>query len=131
MIRQLTDQDSERVQEIFRAQGLAYALPRVSDFIEALAVDDNGLQAALAARPTVEMYLLCDPKWGTPGMRAMSLRLLQRGMSARLRARGIQDQHMWIPPQLASFTKRLIRDEGWELLGPEWPCLTRSTSIHG
>lgn len=129
MIRQLSDNDAARVEEIFRKQGFVYTLPRCADFLESVAIDDEGLQIAVAARPTVELYLFADPEWGTPGERNAALKFLHREMAARLRARGVQDAHMWVPPQLSRFTKRLVRNYGWELIGPEWPCLTRLTNV--
>ncbi|MGH9709802.1 MAG: hypothetical protein ACRD37_04585, partial [Candidatus Acidiferrales bacterium] len=110
-------------------QGFEYALPDLADpiFVSKLVMEDEDgggnnehkIVMAALARLTCEMYLLVDPKAGTPRERYARLLELQHAGANDLRARGLDDAHAWLPPPIAKrFGRRLeglgwIRDDAW------------------
>lgn len=123
MVRQYTDSDLEALTAMHRSQGFDYAFPDLHDpiFVSKLVLtDDVGapVMAALA-RLTCEMYLLADPRAGTPRDRYARLLELHRAGAADLRACGLDDAHAWLPPRIAKrFGRRLqrlgwLRDDAW------------------
>ena len=119
--------DWQRLQEIFEAQGFDYTLPPESAFLESSTfVADGQIQMAILARPTVELYMLSDKGWGTPGMRFLALRAVHEDMRKKLVARGIQDAHVWLPPEVERpFGSRLRRSFQWA--PSRWKCYERGT----
>jgi hypothetical protein len=68
----------------------------------------------VAARKTVEVYMLGDPKWRTPAWRFNVLRELQQAMHDLLFRLGYKDAHCWVPLAVEkAFGRRLVRDMGW------------------
>jgi len=130
-VREYNEGDLEALVAMHRAQGFDYALPDLADpiFVSKLVLEDGDFSAtgkgtdkivmAALARLTCEMYLLVDPKAGTPRERYARLLELQRAGANDLRARGLDDAHAWLPPPIAKrFGRRLeglgwIRDDVW------------------
>jgi len=130
-VREYNDADLGALVAMHRAQGFDYALPDLADpiFVSKLVLEDGDsggagndaskIVMASLARLTCEMYLLVDPDAGTPRERYARLLELQRAGAADLRARGLDDAHAWLPPQIAKrFGCRLeglgwIRDDAW------------------
>jgi len=130
-IREYSEADLDALVALHRAQGFEYPFPDVNDpiFVSKLVVEDGkeggeGNQSpkivmAALARLTCEMYLLADPRSGTPRERYDRLLALHRAGAADLRARGLDDAHAWLPPSIAKrFGRRLeslgwIRDDAW------------------
>lgn len=130
-IREYSEADLGALVALHRAQGFEYPFPDVNDpiFVSKLVVEDGkeggeGNQSpkivmAALARLTCEMYLLADPRAGTPRERYDRLLVLHRAGAADLRARGLDDAHAWLPPPIAKrFGRRLeslgwIRDDAW------------------
>jgi hypothetical protein len=123
MVREYTDADLSALLTMHRAQGFEYPLPDLRDpiFVSKLVLQDDAGNAVMAAlaRLTCEMYLLIDPKAGTPRERYARLLELHRAGANDLRARGLDDAHAWLPPRIAErFGRRLqqlgwIRDDAW------------------
>jgi hypothetical protein len=123
MVREYTDADLNALLAMHRAQGFDYAFPDLRDpiFVSKLVLEDERGQPAMAAlaRLTCEMYLLVDPKAGTPRERYARLLEMHRAGAADLRARGLDDAHAWLPPRIAQrFGRRLqhlgwLRDDAW------------------
>ncbi|HKV27714.1 MAG TPA: hypothetical protein VJN90_05520, partial [Candidatus Acidoferrales bacterium] len=110
-IREYNEADLDALVAMHRAQGFDYALPDLADpiFVSKLVVEDEEAGAgndehkivmAALARLTCEMYLLVDPKAGTPQERYTRLLELQRAGAKDLRARGLDDAHAWLPPPI-------------------------------
>lgn len=130
-IREYSEADLGALVALHRAQGFEYPFPDVNDpiFVSKLVVEDGkeggeGNQSpkivmAALARLTCEMYLLADPRAGTPRERYDRLLALHWAGAADLRARGLDDAHAWLPPSIAKrFGRRLeslgwIRDDSW------------------
>lgn len=123
MVREYTEADLNALVAMHRAQGFDYAFPDLRDplFVSKLVLTDDAGAPAMAAiaRLTCEMYLLADPKAGTPRERYARLLELHRAGAADLRARGLDDAHAWLPPRIAKrFGRRLqrlgwLRDDAW------------------
>ena len=130
-IREYSEADLGALVALHRAQGFDYPFPDVNDpiFVSKLVLEDgkeggegnHGPKIVMAAlaRLTCEMYLLADPRAGTPRERYDRLLALHRAGAADLRARGLDDAHAWLPPPIAKrFGRRLeslgwIRDDAW------------------
>jgi len=127
-VRQCESADFPQLTRLFEEHGFSYVLPDRREFVAAQVIDDNGVQMAILARPTVELYMLSNPTWKTPQMRFEALSKLHESMRLELRSKGFRDVHVWVPPQKKSFVQRLKKSFGWTGDGsPEWTCLTRST----
>jgi hypothetical protein len=123
MVRQYNDADLDALLAMHRVQGFDYPFPDLRDpiFVSKLVLEDDAGKPAMAAlaRLTCEMYLLLDPKAGTPQERYARLLELHRAGANDLRARGLDDAHAWLPPRIAQrFGRRLsslgwIRDDAW------------------
>jgi hypothetical protein len=74
---------------------------------------------AALLRVTAEAYLLLDPKMGKPRERWSWLVGLQEATRQDALARGLEDVHAWLPPEIAKkFGRRLsrmgwMRDDAW------------------
>lgn len=74
-------------------------------------------------RLTAEVYLLHDPRAGTPRQRWQWLLALHRAAEQDAYDRGLADVHCWLPPQVQRpFGRRLLR-LGWEK--QLWPSFSR------
>jgi hypothetical protein len=116
MIREYRASDEPILRRLHAEQGFDYEFPDLSQFEGVLvATDENDSPVqAVAARKTVEIYMLGDPKWRTPAWRFGQLRELQDAMHRLLLRLGYQDAHCWIPPAVEkAFGRRLVRDMGW------------------
>ncbi len=51
--------------------------------------------------------------------------MLHDSLSRELYEKGITDVHVWIPPKVKTFARRLMRSFGWR--APLWTDLTRET----
>lgn len=122
-VREYTDGDLSALVAMHRAQGFDYPFPDLHDpiFVSKLVLTDDagGPVMAALARLTCEMYLLANPKAGTPRERYAHLLELHQAGTADLRARGLDDAHAWLPPRIANrFGHRLqqlgwLRDDAW------------------
>jgi len=80
---------------------------------------EQGIVGAALLRVTAEAYLLLDAKVGTPRERWNWLLGLHAATERDAAARGLEDVHAWLPPEIsAKFGKRLaklgwIRDDAW------------------
>lgn len=127
--RRMMPQDLPRIQELFKAQGFDYDLPDFNEeqfVVKHVLVDEHGVvrQAAIARR-TVELYLLVDETWETPGWRFQGLKMIHESVRKTLERMGFQDVHSWLPPKIAKkFSSRLMRSFGWAK--PLWEDVTRN-----
>jgi len=80
---------------------------------------EKGIIGASLLRVTAEAYLLIDPKAGTPRQRWEWLLELHAATERDAAARGLEDVHGWLPPEIAAkFGRRLtklgwLRDDRW------------------
>ena len=147
-IREYTPADLDALRRMHASQGFDYPFPDLTDpiFVSKLIVEDDSGRAAMAslARLTCEMYLLIDRGGEVAAAGAPSFALSAKGGSclgrskaqlARERwtqllalhaagerdlvARGLDDAHAWLPPEIARrFGRRLaslgwLRDDAW------------------
>ena len=122
-VRAYTESDLDALRRMHARQGFDYAFPNLADpiFVSKLVVEDDAGRAVMAslARITCEMYLLTDPEAGNPRERYACLLELHRAGEQDLLARGLDDAHAWLPPQIAKrFGRRLaalgwLRDDTW------------------
>jgi hypothetical protein len=122
--RDLNKGDLPRLREL--VSGYDYKIPNLDKFLETFAiVEDGEVKVAVAARPTVELYLFCDPNWETPGMREQALKIVHENMRMRLMARGIEDAHAWVPPKFEkSLGRRLMKLFPRHWVKSTWTCFT-------
>lgn len=129
-VRECQESDLPRLREIFAKQGFEYDFPDLAaaQFVaKQVVVDDNDVvQMAVCARQTVELYMLADGEWSTPKWRFEALKAIHESMRKDLAAKGFEDAHLWLPPQLVkSFSRRLMRCFRWRR--PVWADLCRDT----
>ena len=86
---------------------------------QALQGSGQGIVGAALLRLTAEAYLLLDPRAGTPRERWQWLLALHQATQQEAWARGLEDVHAWLPPEIAAkFGRRMtrlgwIRDDVW------------------
>jgi hypothetical protein len=122
-VRAYSDSDHEALRRMHALQGFDYPFPDIADpiFVSKLVVENEEGCAVMAslARLTCEMYLLLDPAAGSPQERYGRLLALHNAGERDLLARGLDDAHAWLPPEIAKrFGRRLgalgwIRDDAW------------------
>jgi hypothetical protein len=131
-IREYGDADLAALRRMHASQGFAYPFPDLRDpiFVSKLVLEDDAGRPAMAslARLTCEMYLLVDrdvnrdaeaAEATSPRERHAQLLALHDAGQRDLIARGLDDAHAWLPPQIAKrFGRRLstlgwMRDDAW------------------
>jgi hypothetical protein len=131
-IREYDDADFAVLRRMHASQGFAYPFPDLRDpiFVSKLVLEDDGGRPAMAslARLTCEMYLLVDRDGircrgataaTSPRELYAQLLALHDAGERDLIARGLDDAHAWLPPQIAKrFGRRLtslgwMRDDAW------------------
>lgn len=131
-VRAYEERDLQRLRAIHAAQGFGYGFPDVSEplFVSKLVAEheqgsgdsvgrEESIVAASLLRLTAEAYLLLDPRAGTPRQRWEWLLQLQEAAERDAWARGLEDVHAWLPPEIAAkFGRRLeklgwVRDDRW------------------
>ena len=116
-IREYTPADDAPLRAMHAAQGFDYPFPDLSNqlFVTRLVLeDDNGrpLMAALG-RVTCEVFLIADPRSGTPQDRWQRLVAMHEAMRRALHAQGFEDATCWIPPRIERAFSRRLRRLGW------------------
>lgn len=133
LIREYRESDLEALRRMYAAQKFAYEFPDLTDplFVSKLVVEDEGGRPVMAslARLTCEMYLLLDPKAGTPRQRYDRLLALHAVGERDLLDRGLEDAHAWLPPSIAKRFGRRLAALGW-VRDDEWTphCMKLNTS---
>lgn len=125
-IRDFLETDESRIKELYEAQKFDYPLPEPKEFLEDLILTDdhNRPMMRIAALNMVELYLIVDPDYETPGMRFEHFKLLHEAMRIRLQKQGVVGAHIFLPPQIkTSFARRLKKKLGW--VQSNWTCLFR------
>ena len=124
-IRPYETSDLEALKAIHARQGFGYAFPELGNplFLTKLVLGreegGKGIVGASLLRLTAEAYLLLDPEAGTPRERWQWLVGLHEATRRDALARGLEDVHAWLPPEIAAkFGKRLtklgwVRDDAW------------------
>lgn len=121
--RKMSAGDAPQIEQIFKAQGFDYELPRIESgniLAKRVLCDGGSVRMGVMARVTVELYGFVDPSWETPAVRLYALQTLHEEMRRELKEKGVEDGHFWCPPQLVkSFGRRMMRMFGWSR--PQWP----------
>ncbi|HUL32795.1 MAG TPA: hypothetical protein VL128_02835 [Candidatus Eisenbacteria bacterium] len=124
-IREYEERDLEELRAIHARQGFGYPFPDLGNplFLTKLVLGREegakGIVAASLLRLTAEAYLLLDPEEGSPRERWQWLLGLHEATRRDALARGLEDVHAWLPPEIATkFGKRLtrlgwVRDDTW------------------
>jgi len=117
-IREFHHLDMPYLWALHRSQGHSYPFPDLShpQFVGiVVAVDENDVPVqAIAARKTVECFMLGDPNWRTPVWRFTAFEMLHHAIHRMMFLQGFTDAHAFLPPRVAkAFGKRLQRDFGW------------------
>lgn len=116
MIREYRPSDEIVLRTLHATQGHNYSFPDLNSFVGVLvATDENDVAVmALAARKTVEIFMLGDPRWRTPAWRMRLFADLHGAMHAAMLSMGFTDSHCWLPPSVEkAFGRRLQKDFGW------------------
>ena len=125
LIREYMPADLDALRRMHARQGFDYPFPDLADpiFISKLVVEDDSGRAAMAslARLTCEMYLLVDREngparrggAGSPRERWAQFLALHAAGERDLLARGLDDTHAWLPPQIARRFGRRLASLGW------------------
>lgn len=117
-IRPYRASDEPILRALHEAQGFDYPFPDLShpQFVGiVVAADENDVPVqAIAARKTVEVYMLGDPNWRTPAWRLRVFAQLHGSIHRLVFSQGFTDAHAFLPPKIArAFGKRLQRNFGW------------------
>jgi hypothetical protein len=114
---EITDSDLDALRRMHASQGFDYPFPDLADpiFVSRLILEDDSGRAVMAslARLTCEMYLLADGEAGRPRDRLTRLEALHNAGRHDLFARGLDDAHAWLPPQIAKRFGRRLQSLGW------------------
>src|SRR5262249_1668339 len=117
--------DLASLRAIHQKQGFGYAFPDLTNplFLTKLILRreeaGKGIAGAALLRLTAEAYLLLDPEAGSPRQRWQWLLALHEAQHHDALARGLEDVHAWLPPEIAGkFGKHLtklgwLRDDTW------------------
>lgn len=118
MIRPYEPSDESALRALHEAQGHPYPFPDLShpQFVAIMVAtdeNDNPVQA-IAARKTIEVYMLGDQNWRTPAWRYSIFAQLHFAVHQAIFSQGFTDAHAWLPPKVCkAFGRRLQRDFGW------------------
>ena len=124
-IRQYAEGDLEALKAIHARQGFGYAFPDLTNplFLTKLILGreegGKGIAGAALLRLTAEAYLLLDAEAGSPRERWQWLLGLHEATRRDALARGLEDVHAWLPPEISGrFGKHLVklgwvRDDVW------------------
>lgn len=125
LIRAYHETDLPALQTIHQRQGFTYSFHDLSNplFLTKLVLGreeaGKGIAGAALLRLTAEAYLLLDPEAGSPRQRWQWLLGLHEAARRDALARGLEDVHAWLPPEIAArFGKHLtklgwLRDDTW------------------
>lgn len=127
MIREYHRRDLDPLLLLYQQQGFDYEVPRLDDpifFAKLVLEGERGIEMALAARHTCEVFAFLDGTQGTPQERWQKFLRLHAGMEVKVKEEfGLDDAHCFLPPEIErSFGKRL-RLLGW--VKDEWPCYSK------
>ena len=126
-IRAYTEGDLDALRRLHATQNFGYPFPADLDdpiFLTRLVLEDDAKRVAMASlvRLTSEVYLLHDPRAGTPLERLKQLLALHRATEQDAYQRGLTDAHAFLPPRVARSFGRRLRRLGWvpEPWTPYW-----------
>lgn len=126
-IRAYTEADLDALRRLHAAQNFGYPFPGDLDdpiFLTRLVLEDEAGQPVMASlvRLTSEVYLLHDPRAGTPLERLKRILALHRATEQDAWQRGLTDVHAFLPPPVARAFGRRLRRLGWvpEPWTPYW-----------
>lgn len=119
VIRDFREDDADAVKRMHAAQNLSYVLPALDakDFVVRAVLEGRSgeVEMAVLLRRTAETYLLVDPARGTKREKLGEIIALQTEVTKAARARGLNDAHLWMPPELEpTFGKTLNQSFGWK-----------------
>jgi hypothetical protein len=111
-------EDEPALRRLYEQMGFDYAFPdlNAAQFVSIwVVVDDDDLPVmALAARKTVEMFMLADKEWMTPGLRMEAFSAVSYACHVDVKSQGFEDANCWLPPKVEkSFGRRLVTKFGW------------------
>ena len=129
-VRELEKRDLPVLEQWHRESGFDYPLPDLfsPSFARVLVVvDDNDVPVqALAAKNTIEMYMLMDKGWRNPRWRLEALMQGHEDMRSWLHENGHEDVNCWLPPEVEkSFGRRLEKLFYW--IPARWKSYSRKT----
>ncbi len=118
MVRHYSDEDFEQVQALHKLQGLDYELPDLASptmLVRVVIEDDGRITHAAFLRKTAECYWIFGPGESRKE-RLQRLIALHQEMAAPAERMGIEDVHVWLPPEAIAanplFEKTMLR-LGW------------------
>lgn len=108
-VRAYRKEDREKVAALWaKHEGLAHADPDYANHILTLVVEEDGeIVAAGTGRLTVELFLVHNPKHGTPAERWDNIQKLLEHARAATRAAGLDEAHIFVPQGLSRYAERL------------------------
>jgi hypothetical protein len=141
-VREYTPADLDALRRMHAAQGFGYPLPDLDSplFVSKLVLEDGGerpgagreeadrhspppnenVSMAVLVRLTAEIYLLHDPRAGTPRLRWRNFLALHDAARRDAAARGLDDAQAFVPPKVARAFGRRLERLGWRR--DPWPC---------
>ncbi len=127
IIRPYNIADLPTVQQLHKAQGFNYELPKLEEPTVSCVVleEGNRVTHALLIRKTAEAYWVFDPSQSNRKARLERMLVLEQEIPAFLRRLGFEDIHAWLPTEVAS-DKRTVATMmklGWTR--PLWTCFHR------
>ncbi len=111
-IREYHPADLADLVRMYEREGFTYPFPELDDplFFEKLVLEREGrVRQAIICRGTCEGYLFMDREAGDPQQRWDDFRQLLRAAERDLLDKGLEDEHVWVPPSHKSFGRRLVQ----------------------
>lgn len=127
-IRQLEGYDINTLLEWHSRSGFDYKFPNLAEFLPIPVVTDHRdcPVMVVASLPTVELFMMGDPEWETPGIRMEAFKAIHEFVRKDLLSRKIIEANAWVPPEVEPSFGRRLRNMGWNK-SRGWTCYSRRT----
>lgn len=111
MIREMRSGDLAAVRELHSRTPYEFLLPEV--FESAHVMEDEGrIVGMAAAERTAHVFMVIDPRWGSPHQKMELIESFHYPLAADLLASGIQHAFIFVEPRSRRFIQRL-QPLGW------------------
>jgi hypothetical protein len=122
-IRECVENDFPQLVDLHAKMELGYQFnPARKDFlVRSAAFDEKRLVACVLGRLTTEAYLLLDREWADPKERLETIGRLALVSAETAKLYGVQDTHIWLPPRVKNFCRRLKR---MGFVEAPWKCMS-------
>lgn len=116
LIREYKPEDLAELVRMHEEMGMHYPFPDLKDpiFFAKLVLESDGkVEQAIVLRGTCEAYMFLDHSEGSAPERWVKFRELHRAIETDALAKGIDDVHCWVPPELVKRFQKRLEALGW------------------